>query len=83
MNALAFFSPALALQSALESPVEILTRFTGRNIFYALLALAATYLLVRLSGGLLEALARQAPRALLLQAALAALAERHHDARQG
>ncbi|MEP7341671.1 MAG: mechanosensitive ion channel domain-containing protein, partial [Acidobacteriota bacterium] len=46
-----------------ENPVGILTRVTGKNMLYALLAAAVTWLLVRLSNALLEALAHQAPRA--------------------
>ncbi len=53
----------LYLQSISEDPVVILTRFTGRNIFYSLLVLAVTYLLVRQSTRLLEALSLRAPRA--------------------
>jgi small-conductance mechanosensitive channel len=45
------------------NPIEILTRFTGRNILYAALAIAATWLLVRLSNAFVETLSRQAPRA--------------------
>jgi small-conductance mechanosensitive channel len=43
--------------------MEFLTRVTAGTIFYALVVLAVTYLLVRLSEALLETLARQAPRA--------------------
>lgn len=46
-----------------NNPVEILTRFTGRNLLYAALALAVTWFLVRLTSAFLETLSRQAPRA--------------------
>ena len=58
-----FLSPVLAVQAVTENPIEILTKFTGRNIFYAVLTLAVTWLLVRMSAAFLEALSRQAPRA--------------------
>jgi len=57
------FPLGLALQVLPENPVEILTRFTGRNILYSLLVLVITYLLVRQSSELLEMLAAKAPRA--------------------
>jgi MscS family membrane protein len=56
-----FSSSALLLQPG--SPVEILTRFNGRNILYAVVAVTATWLLVKLSAAFLEALSRRAPRA--------------------
>ncbi|MFN0088152.1 MAG: mechanosensitive ion channel family protein [Blastocatellia bacterium] len=45
------------------NPVEVLKGVTGRNLFYALLVVAAIWVVVRLSNAFLEALSRQAPRA--------------------
>lgn len=45
------------------NPIEILTRFTGRNVFYALLVLAVVIVLARFSSRLLDALSAHAPRA--------------------
>lgn len=55
--------PAISLQSITDNPVVILTRFTGQNIVYSLIVLLITYLLVRQSTRLLDALALRAPRA--------------------
>lgn len=55
-------SPLLLLQ-IIERPVEILTRFTWWDIFYAAVVVAGIWLLVRLSTSLLEAFSQQAPRA--------------------
>lgn len=63
MNGLATYLPGMWLQPLTDNPVVILTRFTGRNVLYSLIVLAVTYVLVRQSTRLLEALARRAPRA--------------------
>jgi small-conductance mechanosensitive channel len=55
--------PFLLVFQAPENPVEILTRFTGRNILYAALVIASLWALVRLSDAFLETLSRRAPRA--------------------
>lgn len=52
-----------ALQAVTGGPLEVLTRFTITNIFYAALTLATAWLLVRLSDALLDVLSRKAARA--------------------
>lgn len=59
----AFSSDLLALQLLPDGPVEVLTKFTFSNIFYAALTLGITWVLVRLSDGFLDVLSRKAPRA--------------------
>lgn len=54
---------SLLLLQIIERPVEILTRFTWWDIFYAAVVVAGIWLLVRLSTSLLEAFSQQAPRA--------------------
>ena len=54
---------SLLLLQITERPVEILTRFTWQDIFYAAMIVASIWLLVRLSTSLLEAFSQQAPRA--------------------
>ena len=51
------------LQAATESPVDVLSRLSGTRILYAVLVLAATYLLVRLSDAAMLSLAGRAARA--------------------
>jgi len=51
------------LQAATESPVDVLSRLSGIRILYAVLVLAVTYSLVRLSDALLLSLAGRAARA--------------------
>ena len=63
MLSLPFVAFVLAWQAQVEPRIKLLTKFTAGNILYALAALAAIYLLVRVSNAFLEALARQAPRA--------------------
>ncbi|MEP7273641.1 MAG: mechanosensitive ion channel family protein [Acidobacteriota bacterium] len=63
MNVLSLLTPVFLWQLLPGHPVEILTRLTGKTILYAVLAVAVTWLLVRLSNAFLDALARQAPRA--------------------
>lgn len=53
----------LMFNEAGGNPVGILSRFTGRNLLYAVLVMAAVWLLVRVSNAFLETLAHQAPRA--------------------
>jgi len=53
----------LALQTDAESPVQVLTRFTLKSLFYAAIALAVTWLLVRVTSNLLETFSQKAPRA--------------------
>jgi small-conductance mechanosensitive channel len=58
-----FASPAFVLQSPIQNPIEILTRFTWRNIFYAAVVVGAIWVFVRMSNAFLETLSQRAPRA--------------------
>jgi MscS family membrane protein len=53
----------LALQASPQNPVEVLSRISGVRIFYAVLVLFVTYLLVRLSTAVLLSFGQRAARA--------------------
>ncbi len=57
------FSIPLALQVPSESPATIFSKIPAAKVFYAILVIAAVYLLIRLSETALDGLSRQASRA--------------------
>lgn len=54
---------SLAFQAAPETPLEVLEAVSAAKALYAILVLAVTYLLVRFSTAMWEALSQRAPRA--------------------
>ncbi len=63
MTAIKFLLILPAFQPDIESPIQILERFSTARIFYSILVMAAIYLLVRFTDATLGALSRRAPRA--------------------